>query len=90
MKDTLFKLTIPTISALLLSVSTLIGAVGYFYSLDNRVSLLEQNVVHVQQDKIELEKHVDEMNAKQDNRQIRLEDKIDKIYDILVANRQNR
>jgi len=66
-----FNLTIPT---LFLIVSAFIGALGYLYSVDKRLSLVEQNILHVEQDMIQ-----------QDKQLSRLEDKIDKIYEILVS-----
>lgn len=65
------RLTIPTLIAI---ISALVGVVGYCYSIDKRLSLVEQSIVHVEQDIIQQDKQLN-----------RLEDKIDKIYEILVT-----
>lgn len=59
------KITVPT---LLLIVTTLATGAGYFYSLDKRLSIVEQNIVHVEQD-----------GEQRDRTLSRIEDKVDKI-----------
>jgi len=65
-----FSLNITTLIAI---ITMFVSAIWYIYSIDKRLSLVEQDVVHVEQ------------GMEQQDRQLdRLENKLDKIYAILA------
>lgn len=88
MKDKFsLKLTVPNI---VLIGTTLIGVLSYFYSLDKRVSIVEQDVVHVRQDIVQLTKEF-ELDLEQQRKQMdRVEDQVNKIYSIMVEKNSQR
>lgn len=58
----------------MLIITSSIGAVSHYYSVEKRLSIVEQDILHLEQDMIQQDKQLD-----------RVEDKVDKIYTILAG-----
>jgi hypothetical protein len=93
-----FENYLPVFKNLVFVVSLIVGCTWYFSSTESRQDLTEASIVEIRADVQEIKKNMYEANARQDEEYyrfqqnvlgslVRMEDKIEKVYDMQMNKR---